>query len=66
MTALTGAERTRRWRERRTVDQRSVRVEITKSDVAALVRRGLLHPARVEDRAAVGRAVEKFLDLQIR
>lgn len=62
MSALSGAERTRRWAERRRAGQRSVRVETTAANVEMLIRRGLLHPAQVQDRAAVGRAIERLLD----
>lgn len=62
MTALTGAERTQRWAERRRAGLRSIRVEITEADVEFLLKRRLLHPAQVENREAIGRALGRLLD----
>lgn len=63
---VSGGERTRRWRERKAVGQKAVRIEVTRDDARALIRLGLLHPAHRDDRWSLARAIEGLLERHAR
>lgn len=67
---LTAAERMARYRERRKSGMRYLTLEIRNSEISALVRRGLLHSNKSDDRAAIKAAIyayfEQTLDLASR
>ncbi len=56
------AERMRRSRNRRRKGFRCYTLELRESEIAALVRRGLLAPDKQANRAAVLKAMYAFLD----
>ena len=57
-----GAERMRRYRERRRRGLSCIRVELRRSEVDALIAQGLLAPAERQDRGALAAALHRFLD----
>lgn len=59
---ISAKDRQRVYRARQRAGEVVVSVRALREDVAALVRRGFLHPAQVQDRAAVGLAIERLLD----
>jgi hypothetical protein len=65
---LTAAERMARFRERQKAGMRCLTLEIRNSEIAALVRRGLLDSNKSNDRAAIKAAIyvlfEQTLDPQ--
>jgi hypothetical protein len=60
---MTGAERVRRYRQRRNLGQICVPLVIDEARVAdRLVERGYLHPSVADDRNAIARAAQRFLE----
>ena len=57
-----GAERMRRYRERRQRGLSCIRVELRRSEVDALIAQGFLAPAERQDRGALAAALHRFLD----
>ena len=53
-----GAERMRRYRERRRRGLSCIRVELRRSEVDALIAHGLLAPAERQDRGALAAALQ--------
>jgi hypothetical protein len=60
-----GAERMRRYRERRRRGLRCVLIQIRRSEQDALVKKGLLAPEQRGDRSATAKALHKFLDMTL-
>jgi hypothetical protein len=61
-TVVSGAERMRRYRERRRRGLTCIKVELRRSEVDALITRGLLQPAERQDRGALAAALHRYLD----
>jgi hypothetical protein len=64
--ALTSTERSRLTRERKSYGGRVIPVEVYEAEVTQLVSAGLLSESARGDRLAIGRAIEKLLDLSAR
>ena len=60
---LTSTERSRLTRERQGYGGRVVPVEIYETEINQLVGAGLLSASERDDRLAIGRAIEKLLEL---
>lgn len=63
---ISGSERTRRWRERKAIGQKAIRIEVTRDDARALIRLGLLHPTQRDERCSIARAIEGLLERHAR
>ena len=57
-----GAERMRRYRERRRRGVSCVTIQLFEAEISGLVERGLLEPTQRHDKAAIARAMGRFLD----
>jgi hypothetical protein len=58
----SGAERMRRYRERRQRGLLCIKVQLWRSEVDALIACGLVQPAEREDRRALAEALHRYLD----
>ena len=58
----SAAERMRRYRERRSRGLLCIKVQLRRSDLDALIARGLLDPAEWRDRSALAAALHRYLD----
>jgi hypothetical protein len=58
----SGAQRMRRYRERRRRGLSCIKVQLRRSEVDALIARGLLHPDKRQDRIALATALHRHLD----
>jgi hypothetical protein len=58
----SGAQRMRRYRERRRRGLSCIKVQLRRSEVEALIARGLVQPAEREDRSALAAALHRWLD----
>jgi hypothetical protein len=58
----SGAQRMRRYRERRRRGLSCVKVQLRRTEVDALIARGLLEPAERKDRSALAAALHRYLD----
>jgi hypothetical protein len=58
----SGAERMRRYRERRRRGLSCIKVQLRRSEVDGLIGCGLLHPDERQDRTAMARALHRYLD----
>src|SRR5262249_23496096 len=58
----SAAERMRLYRERRRRGLSCVKVQLRRTEVDALIARGLLEPAERKDRSAVAAALHRYLD----
>jgi hypothetical protein len=56
------AERMRRYRERRRRGLACIKVQLRRSEVEALIARGLLEPAERQNRSALAEALHRYLD----
>jgi hypothetical protein len=63
---LTSTERSRLTRERQNYGGRVVPVEVYETEVTQLVSAGFLSESERGDRLAIGRAIEKLLELSAR
>jgi hypothetical protein len=59
----SGAQRMRRYRERRRRGLSCIKVQLRRSEVEALIARGLLEPAERQDRGALSAALHRYLDV---
>jgi len=59
---LTAAARMARYRKRRRAGMRCLTIEIRNREIAALVRAGLLHSNKSNDRAAIKAALYAFFE----
>ena len=57
-----GAQRMRRYRERRRRGLSCIKVQLRRSEVEALIACGLLQPAQRQDRNALAAALHRYLD----
>ena len=57
-----GARRMRWYRERRRRGLTCIKVDLRRSEVDALIARGLLQPAERDDRGALAAAIHRYLD----
>jgi hypothetical protein len=64
-TPSAGAARMRAFRERQRLGLRSIWVQLRATEVAELVRRGLLKEEKLDDYIAVRDAVHRHLDLTL-
>jgi hypothetical protein len=58
----SGAQRMRRYRERRRRGLACIRVQLRRSEVDALIACGLLEPAERQDRGVLAAALHRYLD----
>ena len=58
-----GAERMRRYRERRRRGLSCIKVQLRRTEVDALIARGLLEAAERKDRSALAAALHRYLDI---
>ena len=58
----SAAERMRLYRERRRRGLSCVKVQLRRTEVDALIARGLLEPAERKDRSALAAALHRYLD----
>src|SRR6516164_2043175 len=58
----SAAERMRRYRERRRRGLLCIKVQLRRTEVDALIARGLLEPAERKDRSALAAALHRYLD----
>jgi hypothetical protein len=56
------AERMRRYRERRQRGLLCIKVQLRRTEVDALIARGLLKPTERQDRSALAAALHRYLD----
>ena len=61
-TPLAGTSRMRLQRARRSAGLRCLTLEVRESEIAALIRKGLLRPDSRQDNAAVSNALYSLLD----
>ena len=61
-TCLAGTSRMRLHRARRSAGLRCLTVEVRETEIAALIRKGLLRPDSRQDNAAVRNAIYSLLD----
>ena len=64
-TCLAGTSRMRLNRARRGAGLRCLTLEVRRSEIAALIRKGLLSPATQQDNMAVRNALYSLLDRQL-
>ena len=58
-----GAQRMRRYRERRRRGLSCIKVQLRRSEVDALIACGLLEPADRQDRGVLAAALHRYLDI---
>jgi hypothetical protein len=58
-----GAQRMRRYRERRRRGLSCIKVQLRRSEVEALIACGLLQPAQRQDRNVLAAALHRYLDI---
>jgi hypothetical protein len=59
----SAAERMRRYRERRRRGLLCIKVQLRRTEVDALIARGLLEPADRQDRGVLAAALHRYLDI---
>ena len=59
----SGAQRMRLYRERRRRGLSCIKVQLRRTEVDALIARGLLEPADRQDRGVLAAALHRYLDI---